>query len=149
MENLKDIQELNHMLFEKEHEEYDKLLNCNWTLSKEGEEYYKGRISKDDECAFIAVEGKKVIGYLVGSLTEGEDYRNLPKVAELDNTFVLKEYRKLGVGTKLHQEFIKWCKSKKVEIIKVQATAQNDKAINFYRKNGFKDYTRVLEHKLE
>lgn len=148
IEDLKDIQKLNLLLFEKEYEEYDKFLNCDWTFGKEGEKYFKDKILKEDDCAFIAIEDNKVVGYLAGGLTKGEDYRNLPKVAELDNTFVLKEYRNSGVGTKLYDEFIKWCKSKKVKIIKVQATAQNNKAINFYRKNGFEDYTLILEHKL-
>lgn len=148
IENLRDIQNLNLKLFEKEYKEYDKLLNCNWTFSEEGTQYFKDKILQKNNCSLVAVEKDKVVGYLVGGVTKGETYRNLPKMAELEDTFVLEEYRNLGIGTKLYEEFVKWCKSNGVKIITVQATAENNKAINFYRKNGFKDYTLVLEHKL-
>lgn len=146
--DLKDIQKLNLLLFKKEYKEYDKLLDCNWTFSNNGKNYFKEKILKKNNCAMVAIKDKKIVGYLVGGFTKGESYRNLPKVAELENTFVLKEYRNLKMGTKLYQGFIGWCKKNSVKIIKVEATAQNNKAINFYRKNKFKDYTLILEAKI-
>jgi diamine N-acetyltransferase len=148
IQDLEEIQKLNLLLFKKEYSEYDKLLNCDWTFGKKGTEYFKDKILSKDNCAFVVIKDGKIVGYLVGGITEGETYRTLPIVAELDNTLVLKEDRGLGIGSALYKEFIKWCKSKKVKIIKVQATAQNEKAIGFYRKNGFKDYTLTLEHHL-
>ncbi len=65
-----------------------------------------------------------------------------------ENMFMLKEYRNLGIGTRLYEEFNKWCKKKKVGIIRVQATAKNQKAVDFYRKNNFKGYTLILESKI-
>ncbi len=37
-ENLKDIQELNHMLFKKEIDDFDPTLDCDWPLSEDGKE---------------------------------------------------------------------------------------------------------------
>ncbi len=148
IDDLQKVQELNLRLFEKEHKEFDSLLNLDWTFGKTGTKYYQDRISKDDGCVFVAIVDEKIVGYLCGGLTKAEDYRILPIVAELENTFVLEEFRSKGIGKKLYNKFIEWCKTKNVGKIRVEASAQNELAIKFYRNNNFKDYTLVLENDL-
>jgi ribosomal protein S18 acetylase RimI-like enzyme len=149
IKDLDKVQELNHKLFVKEHAEYDSLLNLDWTFGKEGTEYYTKRILHDDGCVFVAIINDEIIGYICGGIKKAEKYRNLPIVAELENTYVLEEFRSKGVGKKLYKEFIKWCKSKNVGIVRVEASASNSQAIKFYRNNGFKDYTLILESDLK
>lgn len=144
-EDLKHIQELNYMLFEKEYKEFDPTLNCEWTFGNEGESYFKKRISEDDGCALVALDGERIVGYLVGGIEERGSYRTLPVFAELENMLILDECRGKGVGSKLHNAFVEWCKSKGVGRMRVGASAQNTGGINFYRKNGFKDYDLILE----
>lgn len=148
IENLKDIQKLNLLLFKKEYKTYDKLLDLKWTFGKEGTKYFKDTLTKKKSCVFIAIVENKIVGYLAGEESKGESYRNLPKMAELNNMFILKEYRRNGVGSKLYGAFIDWCKKRKVKIIRVEATAQNPQAIDFYRKKGFEDYNLTLEANL-
>ena len=148
IEDLGEIQKLNSLLFKKEYNEYDKLLNLDWTLGEKGTSYFKNILTNENKCAFVAEAEGNIIGYLAGQISKIKPYRNAPITAELDNTFVLKEYRNLDIGTKLYKEFVKWCEEKKVKIIRVQAFAPNTKAINFYHKNGFKDYTLILENYL-
>ena len=148
LENLKDVQKLNLLLFEKEYDEYDKLLNLNWTFGEKGTKYFKDKISKDDGCVLIAEVDNKIIGYSAGGLTKGENYRNLPLVAEVENIFILEDYRNIGVGTQLYQKFIEWCKSKNVKSVRVAASVQNKQAISFYQEKGFKDYTLILESEI-
>ncbi len=145
IKDLKKVQDLNLKLFEKEHKEYDSHLNMNWTFSQEGTDYFKNKIIKDDGCILICEADNQIVGYLCGGLKKVETYRNLPIVAEIDNTLVLEEFRSKGIGTKLYDEFIKWCKNKNVGKIRVNASAQNKLGINFYRKNRFKDYALILE----
>jgi GNAT superfamily N-acetyltransferase len=78
-------------------------------------------------------------------MSKWEAYRHLPLVAELENTFVLEEFRSQWIGCKLYNTFVKWCTKKNVGKIRVQASAQNEWAIRFYRNNNFKDYTLILE----
>ena len=59
--------------------------------------------------------------------------------------FVLEENRSKGVGSKLLDEFFKWCKSKKVNRVKVVISSDNFQSINFHKKNGFFDYNLILE----
>lgn len=143
--NLKKIQELNLKLFEKEHKEYDSSLNLNWTFGKVGTKYYKNRILKENGCVLIAIVDNKIVGYLCGGISEKEAYKIPSITAELENTFVLEEYRSKGIGKKLYDKFIKWCKNKNVKKVKVKASAQNLLAIKFYRNNDFKDSVLTLE----
>jgi len=143
--DLQDIQKLNLKLFEKEHKEYDPLLDLNWTFGQIGTKYFQDRIKKDDGFVVVAIVKNRTVGYLCGGITKAEDYRILPVVAELENTYVLSDVRSQGIGKQLYGRFIEWCKRKKVGKIRVEATAQNELAIKFYDNNGFKDYTLVLE----
>lgn len=148
IDDLQRVQELNLKLFEKEHEEYDSLLNLDWTFGKIGTKYYQDRISEEDGCVLVAIVDNKIVGYLCGRLTKAEDYRNLPLVAELENTFVLEEFRSNGIGKRLYDEFINWCKTKNVGKIRIEASIQNELVIKFYRNNNFKDYSLILERDL-
>jgi len=143
--DLKDVQKLNLMLFEKEREEFDNTLDCEWPFSKDGENYFREHITEESGCVLIACIDDMVIGYLAGGLKEKDSFRIMPNFAELENMFVLDKYRNMGIGTKLYRAFIDWCKSKGVGKLCVIASAENSDGINFYRKNGFIDYHLVLE----
>ena len=145
IDDLQKVQELNLELFKKEYKEYDSSLNLKWTFGEKGTKYYKDRILKDDGCVLIAITGNEIVGYLCGGIKKAGVYRNLPTVAELENTLVLEDFRSKGIGKQLFDEFIKWCKTKKVGKVRVEATAQNKRAIQFYITNNFKDHALVLE----
>jgi len=146
-DDLSKVQELNLKLFEKEHKEYDPLLNLDWVFGKDGTKYYQDKISKDDGCVFVAIVDNKIVGYLCGGLAKAGAYRRLPTVvaAELETTYVLEEFRSKGIGKKLYDKFIEWCKTKNVDKVMVDASPQNELAIKFYRNNNFKDYILILE----
>ena len=145
IDDLESVLELNRKLFEYEYENHDKSLDLEWTFSEEGKKYFKERILSKDSLVIVAVLKGEVVGYLCGSITEGEFFRKIGKVAELENTFVLEEHRRKGIGTKLFRRFLDWCRARGVERVKVYAYSDNKNAISFYRKNGFKDYVVYLE----
>ena len=58
--------------------------------------------------------------------------------------FVEEEFRSLGVGRALFDEFKKWCKQQGVAKLFVSAFSPNTRAISFYQDNGFKDYSLTL-----
>jgi len=146
IDDLKNIQELNLLLFKKEREEFDKTLNCEWPMSEDGEAYFKECITGEEKCAFVARLDDKIVGYLVGRTHKDKVFhRILPLLAGLDNMLVLEEYRGKGIGTRLYQSFKDWSKSKGIGKIQVLASIQNTDGINFYHQNGFVDYDLILE----
>lgn len=143
--DLKRIQELNFLLFEKEKKEYDKFLNLDWTFGEVGTKCFKKHLTGKDSCAFVAEDNGEIIGYLAGGEIKAEDYRNISKIAELDYMFVLKEYRRRGVGGMLHDVFVEWCEERKIKVLRVEASAGNKQAIGFYKRRGFEDCSLILE----
>lgn len=103
---------MNLLLFEKEKKEYDNFLNLDWTFGEKGTKCFKNHLIKENSCAFVAEDDEKIVGYLVGGESKVEDYRNTLKMAELDNMFVLEEYRGKSAGGMLYDAFVKWCKGR-------------------------------------
>lgn len=145
IKNLKDIQKLNLMLLEKEYDEYDKTLDCDWSFSKEAESYFRKRITKNTGCAFVAYIDNKVVAYLVGGIKEKDSCRKLSTFAELESMFVLEKYRGTGIGTGLYKSFIDWCATKNIKRLRIMASAENIRTIKFYKKCGLTDYDLILE----
>lgn len=137
IENLNEIQELNNQLFELEYNNFDSSLKVGWPFEKEGIEYFSDMLN--NQVVFIAFVDNSVVGYLAGSINVESSYVT-KSLAELDNMFILENYRKYGIGTKLVNEFKKYCLNIGIQEIKVTASARNNNAINFYRKNGFEDF---------
>lgn len=144
--DLKDIQNLNLLLFKKEQKEYDKKLNVNWPFDEEGINYFTDCIKNENGCIIISKIDDKIIGYLAGRIKINRNKsRNLKNQAEIGNMLVLEKYRNKKIGTKMVKEFFKWAKNKGIINIRVTASSKNKKALDFYRKNGFKDYNYTLE----
>lgn len=143
IENLRDIQDLNHRLCAKESIEFDSTVNPDYPFQKEGEKYFRERIANG--CALLATIDKKIVGYLVGGISGSADYRKIDKVAEAENMYVAEGYRSLGIGEKLFQDFFDWCKRNGVKRVRAVASAQNIKGIEFYKKRELKEYDVVLE----
>lgn len=147
-QDLKAIQELNHELFLLE-KRYDSLLSMNWSFEKVGENYFKTRISEQGGVCFVAEVNSKIVGYLAGGMIKPLSYRTIKYVSELENTLVKENFREQGIGEKLFKEFVKWSKSQGAERIKVLASFDNVRGVNFYRKVGFVPFTTELEYELK
>lgn len=148
IEDLKAIQELNLQLFQKEIAEYDDTLDDKWTFSEIGTQYYHDKIQNNDSIALVAVDNAKTVGYMVGGIRKAKSSRNIDSIAELENMFILDEYRCQGIGSKLVEEFLNWSKKQGVSRVRVIASAQNHRAIDFYKKHGFQEYDIILEGEL-
>lgn len=145
IEYLPHIQNLNNQLFELEYNNFDSALRVGWTFEKEGETYLKHMLN--NEIVYIALDKEdNVIGYLAGSTNIQGSYVT-KSLAEIDNMFVLEEYRKYGIGSKLINKFKEYCLQNRIEEIKVTASAKNINAIHFYKKNGFDEFEITLKQK--
>lgn len=144
IEDFEKIQELNSLLF-KNDQKFDSTLDLSWPNSKEGIEYFKNSITSENSCVFVSIVDGKIIGYLIGSISDVKSYRKKIKLGELDNMFVMETHRNLGIGSKLVENFIEWCKTNKVERIRTIASSGNKDAIKFYEQHGLKKYSIILE----
>ncbi len=142
--DLDEVLRLNSELFKKEHQEYDKSLDIKWTQSKLGEEYFAEKIVGSDGFVCVAEDKGKIVGYLCGGLVD-RGYRVESTYAELENMFITKKHRRLGIGRKLANAFLAWCDEEHVQYINVGASAKNVDGIEFYKSLGFYLYDVKLQ----
>ncbi|MBI2637329.1 MAG: GNAT family N-acetyltransferase, partial [Candidatus Sungbacteria bacterium] len=140
--DLKDVQELNHQLFLFDIN-FESELNMNWTYA-EGREYLLKRIQGEGVCLIALVESQ-IVGYLTGSVSERESWRNVIW-SELETIFVKEQLRSKGVGSELVKAFISWSKQNNADRITVSMFAKNEEAVKFYRVCGFTDESIDLQY---
>lgn len=149
IEHLDQIQNLSSKLILDDYENYDKTVDINRSHSEDWENFFRNWIIDNNSCIYIAIDNNKVIWYVYGWIYSSVSWRIWTKhIAELYNFFVDEEYRSAGVGWKLYQSFLDWVKLQNVDRLKVVASAANQQAIKFYKKNSFEEYTITLETSL-
>lgn len=141
--DLEGILSLNKSLFDYE-TKFSSEYNLDWTYSDVGRRYFKSRLEGASSIVAVAVIDKKIVGYVL-SFIATYPFRAENPIAEIENMFISPEYRGKGIGEKLIGEIKRQAKEKGVKRIKVAALANNDLAIRFYKKCGFKDFEAVLE----
>lgn len=91
------------------------------------------KIDKPIESPFskeiVYIENDAVIGYL--------SYSIMYEKAEINNIYVLQQYRSQGIGSKLLDYLVKKCKI--CENITLEVRKDNKNAISLYKKYGFKE----------
>ena len=141
LNDLNNIQELNNKLFDLEIDNYDDTLVKNWALSNDGRLYFEDLINN---CFVIVAEiNNEIIGYLAGSINDKGAYEKI-RYGEINNMYINENYRGLNIGKKLINEFKNYCVNNDINNLIVTASYKNNNAINFYKKNGFKEFNLTL-----
>ena len=55
----------------------------------------------------------------------------------------------MGIGSKLVNSFLTWCKDQNAKRIMVTASVGNLNTINFYKKNGFQEINVTLRNEID
>ncbi|MFC1810855.1 GNAT family N-acetyltransferase [Patescibacteria group bacterium] len=148
LDDIKTMQKFMYLLMQDEYEMFDPTNKITWAKSQACADYFEMRIENNNSYALIVEDNGKPIGYLSGEVRTAPKYRTLKKIGEIGDMFILEQYRNKKIGTKLIKEFIKWAKKRKAQKLMVHAFAHNNKALRFYRRHGFDDYTMILESKI-
>lgn len=148
VEDLESVQNLSAKLCVDENRKFNPTAIPDFYLTDKGKEGLRRCIAGDFSAIFVAEIDGKIIGYLAGGVQEAEKCRNIKYLCELGSLWVDDEYRSKGIGKELVKEFEKWCREKKVSRLSVDTSAGNERAIEFYRKEGFEDYELILEKPL-
>jgi ribosomal protein S18 acetylase RimI-like enzyme len=100
--------------------------------------FFHSAVKNKDENAFVALDGKRMVGYV---LLEVE--KRKPPVYKIKNAgyisllMVDKRYRKRGIADRLMKMAKIWLKKKGVRFVYLETAILNKKAMRFYSRNGF------------
>ncbi|MGQ9506828.1 MAG: GNAT family N-acetyltransferase [Candidatus Bathycorpusculaceae bacterium] len=111
-----------------------------------------GIYNQDINLVKVALDGKKVIGYCI-SVKKLHNYDGVVmditwKSAYIWDLFVLKEYRKMGIGTALLNDAVVYLKSTGVDKVGLLVNYWNEDAKRLFEKLGFKLWSHFLIKRL-
>lgn len=142
--NLKELQEIATQTFyetfaeNNSEEDMKKYLKKNFCLSKLNEE-----MKKASEFYFAVID-TAVVGYLKvnfrNSQTELKDKNSM----EVERIYVLKKFQKNKIGQLLLNKAIEIAKKTKADFLWLGVWDANLNAINFYKKNGFREFDKHI-----
>ena len=103
------------------------------TVEKE-KQIIKNVLADNDVEWFVAEYENKVIGQCsVGLVRRTARYRHRAEVAFV----ILQDYCNLGIGGKMMEECIKWCKEHGITQIELDVVKNNERALKMYQGFGF------------
>jgi len=134
-----NITNLNYLLM-KYHEKLDKYYNINKDHSKICSKYVKKLIRSKNALVLVAEVNGKIVGTMYGSIKKRPPVMKVKKFGHLGDAFILKKYRKRGIGGKLTKELMKWFKSKRVEFVELEVDVRNKIGLKSWKRLGFKSF---------
>lgn len=131
------------------HLKYD---NEYYQISLNSEEeiscYLKKRINDDDFKIYVAENNNKLIGYVMGWITERPPIYEKRKVGYLSNIFVDEIFRNQHIGKLLYQKLEEWFKMNIVDFIEIKADLRNKDTVEAFRHFGFTDLSITFYKKI-
>lgn len=138
---------LSQLLFEHEHQftdEYD----MGWSHGRAGKGFFTRRIKSPSSFTLLAMDGDKPVGYALVRLDKFS-WRVRNPIADINNLSVNPDYRGQGIGAKLVLLAKTEAKKRGAKRMTVQALSQNERALKFYRTQGFTDFDVAFLMNLE
>lgn len=131
--------------FEKEYLETQLSENSPFTsLNENAGEKIEKSMEKDFEDEnkeiLVAEENKNIIGCVEISKSKLDGIYDVKEVGKMNFLYVKKEFRDIGVASKLYNEAVRLLKQKGVRYISVMTSPRNKRAYSFYKKIGFEEY---------
>lgn len=146
-DDLSAICTLSQTLFTHERQftdEYD----MSWSHGKAGKAFFTRRLKSPSSFILLAEDGDKPVGYALVKL-EKFSWRTFNPVADVNNLSVDPAYRGQGVGARLIEEAKQVAKKRGAKRMTAQALHKNERALKFYRTQGFTDFDVAFLMKLD
>jgi len=107
-------------------------------------EFLKTSIASPDSHAFVALDGNKVAGYCLGSISSHPPVYLVEKYGYIFDMMVLPTYRKQKVATDLLNAMIRWFASRGIQRVELTTAVNNKTGKQFWKKQGFQEYMNVM-----
>lgn len=148
LRDVPEILELNFKLFQQDYV-WDNTLDMEWTWQEKTKSFFEKSIESEDDCWRVAEEDNKIVGYMAFSTLKTPSWMDKKlKMAELEHTYILEDYRGRSLGHQMFAECQKWAEKRGCNLLTVTASYKNAKAQSFYEKEGFVKTDITLQKKI-
>jgi ribosomal protein S18 acetylase RimI-like enzyme len=102
-------------------------------------------LSRETSAAFVAEEGKKVVGFSSGTIQPNQPDRLPERMAVVGYLYVAPEARRQGLGRRLFDAFASWARAQDgVSHVEMPVLASDHEAVAFWRSIGFEPFIQRL-----
>lgn len=106
-------------------------------------------IKNDSNKVFVALVDNKVVGYVTAQLVYFyKSYYNMDSHCSIEDIMIDNDYRHLGIGKAFIEEVKVWSQSEGIKTIQLHVFSKNEKALNFFEKQGFESLFTILNLKI-
>lgn len=116
---------------------------------KNEKDYYLKFITSKNKWCYLAEEDNKIVGFILFNLEKRDHFWRVKAVGYVDLVFVVKDYRKKGIGKLLLNKAYQIFKEKKIDYVKLSCQLGNMSAHKVWKHLGFKDYRVDMYKKLK
>ena len=124
-------------------EEFDPLFKVVRDVEKRALRYLRESASSRNTVLIVASRGKRILGLLRAVIEDRIFYEPL-MTGTITDLYILPEARRKTLGNDLLQHAIKRLKQMGAEMITAEFPAQNEIAVRFYHKRGFRALVNIL-----
>jgi len=145
IKEIDQLQEIGRQTFQETFSESNSEENMRSYL-EEGFSNEKLTAELNDENSefYFAIHEDDVIGYLKINFGESQTELKDNKALEIERIYVAKEFHGKSVGQLLYDKAIDIAKQKISEYVWLGVWEENQRAINFYKKNGFVEFDKHI-----
>lgn len=104
----------------------------------------KSEVENEYSQFYFAVFENQVVAYLKVNFGQAQTDLQDPKALELERIYVLKEFLGKKVGQLLQEKAIEIAKEHHLDYIWLGVWEHNPRAIQFYKKNGFVEFSKHI-----
>ena len=101
-------------------------------------------LNNPDSLFYFAKYNDEIVGYLKLNLGHSQTELNDNESLEIERIYVLKDFQGKKIGQKLYEKAVEVAKQNKVKYIWLGVWEKNQKAIDFYEKNGFVSFDKHI-----
>ena len=105
-------------------------------------------LNSESSYAFVAEDNSNIVGILIAD-RKNAPYLEKPLVCHVGTFGVTQKYRKQGIGKKLFDEFLKFCRQQKIQEVKLSVFCSNKAACEFYKHYGFQTNEQKMSLNLD
>ena len=117
--------------------EFDPLFAVVEDARKRAEHYISNSLGARDKLLLVAVEGDKVVGMIRAEMRERLFYEP-SREGYISDFYILPEYRRKALGHDMLERASSELKSMGAQMVVAEVPSQNEIALKFYTKRGFR-----------
>lgn len=144
-EDVKELQGISRTTFKESFGEQNTQVNMEkYLLEKFSEKQLLSELENPESTFYFAKIGGKVVGYLKLNTGQAQTELKHENGLEIERIYVLKSCIGTGIGKQLFNLSVEFARQKKSHYIWLGVWEKNERALTFYRKNGFVEFDKHI-----